>query len=165
MIGVLGLVSALVADRLRLRRNGLVPGSLVVYEGREGVIQPPSWTRSRIALTDGGILLVSHDALARRARLLARRGDPIPVEIRLAVDSRSDVELARRIVFRTVARPSQMASSGKINVETSEITDTRVVFVVRAFARDLSVRDELLSELRGSIYHGLRTAGIRASTT
>lgn len=38
-VGVLGLVSSLVADRLRLRRNGLGPPSLVVYDGeiRSGV--------------------------------------------------------------------------------------------------------------------------------
>lgn len=145
--------------RRRLHHKGIAPGALVRLADAEFIVRDVSRSHARLEGEDGSALFLHLPRLLGEATLLARPGEPVPIEIRFRLPPDTDVQLARRIAVRTVTSSARLAR-GSVSVEDLLISPGEVEFVVRAAARTAGERAALLSELRRGLYLWMQAAGI-----
>ena len=144
--------------RKSLLSAGIGQGALVRFDDAEFIVRDVSRSQARLEGEDGSAVFM-HLPRLLDATLLARPGQPVPIEIRFRLPPGADVQLARRIALRTVSTSTRV-ERGTVSVEDLMISPGEVEFVVRAAARTVEERAALLSELRRGLYLWMRAAGI-----
>ena len=162
MAALVPVVSSILVGPYRTRKRllsaGIGPGALVRLDGTELIVRDVSRSLARLEGEDGSALFM-HLSRLLDATLMARAGQPVPIEIRFRLPPDADVQLAHRIALRTVLTSTRL-ERGTVSVDDLVISPGEVEFVVRAAARTVEERAALLSELRRGLYLWMRAAGI-----